>query len=167
LKVRNVVVRSLRFFVASCDAKHITRSNEGTKGGLDSITLTAHVSKGTYIRSLARDIAYALGTVGHVTMLRRTKAGPFTLENAISLDFLFETAKRAALEDILLPIRTALDDIPALALSPEQARLLHHGQVLTGIVATDGLTLALDGETPLALVEVLDGNVRSVRRFNL
>jgi tRNA pseudouridine55 synthase len=167
LQVRNVVVRSLRFLVASCDSKHITRSNEGTKGGLDSITFTAHVSKGTYIRSLARDIAYALGTVGHVTMLRRTKAGPFTAENAISLDFLFETAKRAALEDILLPIRTALDDIPALALSPEQARLLHHGQVLTGIVAADGLTLALDGETPLALVEVLDGSVRSVRRFNL
>src|SRR3546814_11400506 len=52
----------------------------------DSITLTAHVSKGTYIRSLARDIARAVGTVGHVTMLRRTKAGPFDLSQAISLD---------------------------------------------------------------------------------
>jgi tRNA pseudouridine55 synthase len=134
---------------------------------LESITLTAHVSKGTYIRSLARDIAVALGTVGHVTMLRRTKAGPFTLENAISLDILFEHANRAALEDVTLPIRTALDDIPALALTPEQAELIHHGQVLTGIAATDGLMLALNGETPLALVEVLGGNVRSVRRFNV
>jgi tRNA pseudouridine55 synthase len=167
LAKRNVVIHSLCAFVALCEKKNVAQSHEGTKKGLESITLSAHVSKGTYIRSLARDIAYALGTVGHVTMLRRTKAGPFTLENAISLDILFEHAKRAALEDILLPIRTALDDVPALALSPEQARLLHHGQVLTGIVATDGLTLALDGETPLALVEVLDGNVRSVRRFNL
>lgn len=134
---------------------------------LDNVTLSAHVSKGTYIRSLARDIAHALGTVGHVTMLRRTKAGPFTLEQAISLDILMEKAKARALEDIILPIRTALDDIPALALTPEQARLLHNGQVLTGIAAQGGLHLALNGEIPLALVEVLDGNVRTVRRFNL
>lgn len=134
---------------------------------LTSVTLTAHVSKGTYIRSLARDIAHALGTVGHVTMLRRTKAGPFTLEQAISLDILMEKAKARALEDVTLPIRTALDDIPALALTPEQARLLHNGQVLTGIAAQGGLHLALNGEIPLALVEVLDGNVRTVRRFNL
>lgn len=133
----------------------------------NAITLTAHVSKGTYIRSLARDIAHALGTVGHVAMLRRTKAGPFTLEQAISLDKLNEYAKARALEDVTLPIRTALDDIPALALTPEQARLLHNGQVLTGIAAQGGLHLALDGEIPLALVEVLDGNVRTVRRFNL
>jgi tRNA pseudouridine55 synthase len=134
---------------------------------LANVTLTAHVSKGTYIRSLARDVALALGTVGHVTMLRRTKAGPFTLEQAISLDILMEKAKARALEDITLPIRTALDDIPALALTPEQARLLHNGQVLTGIAAQGGLHLALNGEIPLALVEVLDGNVRTVRRFNL
>ncbi len=134
---------------------------------LEDVTLAAHVSKGTYIRSLARDIAHALGTVGHVTMLRRTKAGPFTLEQAISLDILMEKAKARALEDVTLPIGTALDDIPALALTPEQARLLHHGQVLTGIAAQGGLHLALNGEIPLALVEVLDGNVSTVRRFNL
>jgi len=134
---------------------------------LGEIALSATVSKGTYIRSLARDIAHVLGTVGHVTMLRRTKSGPFTLDQAISLDILMEKAKARALEDVTLPIRTALDDIPALALTPEQARLLHNGQVLTGIAAQGGLHLALDGETPLALVEVLDGNVRTVRRFNL
>ena len=143
------------------------RGAEDAEKGVNFITLTAHVSKGTYIRSLARDIALALGTVGHVTMLRRTKAGPFSLSHAISLDKLFEAAKARVLEDITLPIRTALDDIPALALTPEQARLLHHGQVLTGIAASDGLQLALNGEIPLALVEVMGGNVRSVRRFNL
>jgi tRNA pseudouridine55 synthase len=155
LESRQVTIRALS----------IRRPCAGATVG--EVTLTAHVSKGTYIRSLARDIAHALGTVGHVTMLRRTKAGPFRLDQAISLDILMEKAKARALEDVTLPIRTALDDIPALALTPEQARLLHNGQVLTGIAAQGGLHLALIGETPLALVEVLDRNVRTVRRFNL
>lgn len=157
LASRNVTVHSL------CVTTPIAQDVQA----LSEITLHAHVSKGTYIRSLARDIAYALGTVGHVAMLRRTKAGPFTLAQAISLDILFEKAKAHALEDITLPIRTALDDIPALALTPEQAELIHHGQVLTGIAASDGLQLALSGEIPLALVEAIDGTVRTVRRFNL
>src|SRR3546814_8933058 len=59
-------------------------------GRLDAITLSVRCSKGTYVRSLARDIAHALGAVGHVTMLRRTGAGPFTLEGAIPLDRLEE-----------------------------------------------------------------------------
>lgn len=159
MKTRSVMIHAL-----GLDRADMPDDQQAPRG---NVTLSAHVSKGTYIRSLARDIAYALGTVGHVTMLRRTKAGPFTLEQAISLDILMEKAKARALEDIILPIRTALDDIPALALTPEQARLLHNGQVLTGIAAQGGLHLALNGEIPLALVEVLDGNVRTVRRFNL
>jgi tRNA pseudouridine55 synthase len=178
LKPRHITVHELR--VSAPPREQTTQCPSAPKHGIgftrrrgdaeeegSSITLTAHVSKGTYIRSLARDIARALGTVGHVTMLRRTKAGPFTLEIAISLDILFEQANRAALEDRILPMRTALDDIPALALTPEQAELIHHGQVLTGIVAPDGLTLAMNGDIPLALVEVSGGNVRSLRRFNL
>ncbi|WP_333570298.1 tRNA pseudouridine(55) synthase TruB, partial [Sphingorhabdus sp.] len=80
---------------------------------LGSITLTADVSKGTYIRSLARDIAYALGTVGHVSMLRRVRAGPFALNSAISLDKLNAFGQGAAQEDIILPIEAGLVDIPA------------------------------------------------------
>ena len=133
----------------------------------DSVTLTAHVSKGTYIRSLARDIAQALGTVGHVTMLRRAKAGPFTLEQAISLDKLGEAAKGRTLEDILLPLRAGLDDIPALSLTPDQAGLLRQGRVLAGIAADDGQHFALLGDIPVALVEVHAGEVRVVRGFNL
>jgi tRNA pseudouridine55 synthase len=133
----------------------------------DSATLTAHVSKGTYIRSLARDIAHALGTVGHVTMLRRVKAGPFTLESAISLDKLAESAKGRTLEHCLLPLRAGLDDIPALTLEPGQAGALRQGKVLTGIATEDGQHFALEGDTPVALVEVSDGNVRVVRGFNL
>lgn len=133
----------------------------------ESATLTAHVSKGTYIRSLARDIALALGSVGHVTMLRRVKAGPFTLESAISLDKLSESGMARDLEQCLLPLRAGLDDIPALLLEPGQAGALRQGKVLTGIAANDGQHFALDGETPVALVEVSDGNVRVVRGFNL
>jgi len=134
---------------------------------LEEVTLTAHVSKGTYIRSLARDIALALGTVGHVTYLRRTKAGPFDLSQAISLDKLAEIAMGHALEQSLLPLRAALDDIPALSLSPDQAGALRQGRVLVGIVAEDGLTLALLGDVPVALVDVVDREVRVVRGFNL
>ena len=134
---------------------------------LDEITLTAHVSKGTYIRSLARDIALALGTVGHVTMLRRTKAGPFTLAPAISLDNLAEAGMGRTLEQILLPLRAGLDDIPALPLTPDQAGALRQGRVLTGIATDDGPYFACDGDTPVALVSVEDQQVRVVRGFNL
>ena len=134
---------------------------------MDSITLTAHVSKGTYIRSLARDIAIALGTVGHVTMLRRTRAGPFDLRHAISLDKLGEIAKARALEDVTLPLRAALDDIPALPLTPDQAGALRQGRVLVGTAADDGQYFAMLDASPVALVEVQDYEVRVVRGFNM
>ena len=134
---------------------------------LSSITLTAHVSKGTYIRSLARDIAIALGTVGHVTMLRRTKAGPFDLTHAISLDKLSELGHARALEDKLLPLRAGLDDIPALSLSPDQAGLLRQGRVLIGIAVNDGPYFAMLDDIPVALVEAETGEIRVVRGFNL
>jgi tRNA pseudouridine55 synthase len=141
--------------------------DKGKKTGLNSITLTAHVSKGTYIRSLARDIARALGTVGHVTMLRRLKAGPFTLEQAISLDKLADLAKGRALEDVCLPLRAGLDDIPALSLTPDQAGLLRNGQVVVGIAAPDGQCFAMLGDTPIALAELSGSRLRVVRGFNL
>jgi len=132
-----------------------------------SVTLFARVSKGTYIRSLARDIAMALDTVGHVTMLRRTKAGPFTLDQAISLDKLDELGKGQRLEEITLPLTAGLDDIPALPVTPDQARALREGRILVGTAATTGLQLAMDGDVPVALVEAIDREVRVVRGFNL
>ena len=140
------------------------RGNDETVG---EITLSATVSKGTYIRSLARDIAQALGSVGHVTMLRRTRAGPFTLEQAISLDKLAQFAKGRALTRTVLPLEAGLDDIPGLPVTPEQARLLRHGQQLFGIPATPGLSLAMDGIVPVALVEGDGTTVKVVRGFNL
>jgi len=133
----------------------------------DGITLAATVSKGTYIRSLARDIARALGTVGHVTTLRRTRAGPFTLEKAISLDFLTNAAKERRLDGAVLPLIAALDDIPALPVTPGQAQLLRHGQKLAGFPVTPGLHLATDDNRPVALVEASVDGLRVVRGFNL
>src|SRR3954463_15174543 len=130
-------------------------------------TLSATVSKGTYIRALARDIARALGTVGHVSYLRRTRAGPFGLNPAVSLDFLEETAKARQLTRTVLPLEAALDDIPALPVTPDQARLLRHGQILFGFPAKPGLQLATAEGTPVALVEASADGLRVVRGFNL
>ncbi|WP_300975156.1 tRNA pseudouridine(55) synthase TruB [Sphingomonas sp. LHG3406-1] len=132
-------------------------------GEVESVTLSATVSKGTYIRSLARDIAQALGTVGHVTMLRRTKAGPFALDQAISLDFLDQCAKGGSLDGALLPLQAGLDDIPAFPVTPDEARMLRFGQRLSRVPPRSGLHLAVDGLTPVALVE----GDRIVRGFNL
>jgi tRNA pseudouridine55 synthase len=130
-------------------------------------TLSATVSKGTYIRSLARDIAHALGTMGHVSYLRRTRAGPFSLEQAISLDFLEEAAKARQLDGAVVPLQAALDDIPALPVTPDQARLLRHGQRLSGFPAQPGLCMAMLEGTPVALVEATADGLKVVRGFNL
>ena len=133
----------------------------------DSATFQVRVSKGTYIRSLARDIARALNTVGHVTMLRRTRAGPFGLEKAISLDFLAEAAKARRLIGAVLPLEAALDDIPALPITPDQAQLLRFGQRLIGFPEKPGLQLATEGGRPVALVEATADGLKVVRGFNI
>jgi tRNA pseudouridine55 synthase len=134
--------------------------------GNDEVTLWAEVSKGTYVRSLARDIAHALGTVGHVSYLRRTRAGPFSLDQALSLDFLEELAKARQLTRAVLPLEAALDDIPALPVTSRQAELLRHGQRLAGIPAQPGLQLATSEGTPVALVEATADGLKVVRGFN-
>ncbi len=133
----------------------------------DCITLRAHVSKGTYIRSLARDIARALGTYGHVTYLRRIKAGPFLEKQAISLDKLNEIGKGARLEDVILPLEAGLDDIPALTLTSDEAAAVRQGRVLTGQPQADGLYCAMCRNVPVALVELASGTTKIVRGFNL
>ena len=175
MKTRNVTVHALtsvRFeLVENSGAPLSTSSNRTEVGGegvpLSSVTLTANVSKGTYIRSLARDIALALGTVGHVTMLRRTRAGPFTLDGAISLDLLTHAARERGIAQLMLPLTAGLDDIPALPVTPQEAAALRQGRVLPGDPRRRGLMLASDGETPVALVEASDLGVKVVRGFNL
>nr|WP_310524241.1 tRNA pseudouridine(55) synthase TruB [Polymorphobacter sp.] len=148
--------------------RHVTiRSLALLETTLDSATFSASVSKGTYIRSLARDLALALGTVGHVTMLRRTKAGPFTLDQAISLDKFQSLVQEPALEQVLLPLMAGLDDIPALAIDPDQAAALRQGRRLFGHPAKPGTYLACLGAVPVALVEIDLSEVRVLRGFNL
>lgn len=145
----------------------LTALSSPNDDGLLSLTLLANVSKGTYIRSLARDIAQALGTVGHVKFLRRTKAGPFTESQAISLDNLNAIGQGARLEDHLLPLEAGLDGIPALPLNPESAQAARQGRVLSGMPQPDGLFLAKAGNVPVALMEVIAGTAKVVRGFNL
>ena len=151
MKARAVTVHELRLLESSAK----------------EATLFATVSKGTYIRSLARDMAKALGTVGHVTRLRRARAGPFTLEQAISLDFLSHAAKARQFDGAVLPLTAALDDIPALPVTPGQAQLLRHGQTLAGFPAKPGLQLATEDNRPVALVEASADGLRVVRGFNI
>ncbi len=99
-------------------------------------------------------------------MLRRTKAGPFTLEKAITLDMLAEMGHARRLEDITLPLAAGLDDIPALSVTPDQARALREGRVVIGAAAAQGLHMAMQGEVPVALVELSGPEVRVVRGFN-
>ena len=142
------------------------------------LALTAHTNedacfvtscgKGTYIRSLARDIATALGTVAHVSHLRRTAVGQFTQENAISLDFLQELSHSAAASPYVIPVVTALDDIPALPITTVEAQKLRFGQRLPPRPALSKTHLykALCDSTLVALVEATEEGVKSVRVFN-
>ncbi|WP_443969456.1 tRNA pseudouridine(55) synthase TruB [Sphingobium sp. CR28] len=146
-------------------ALHLSSVRENDKDPLEEITLTAHVSKGTYIRSLARDIALALETVGHVTYLRRVKAGPFLQDQAISLDKLADAARAHDLEQLLLPLTAGLDDILAFSVSPQEAHALRQGRTLMG-KPREGLMLAMAGDVPVALVEAVGPEIRVVRGFN-
>ncbi|MDB5682341.1 MAG: tRNA pseudouridine(55) synthase [Sphingomonas bacterium] len=145
----------------------LTLETAATEGPLEAATFACTVSKGTYIRSLARDIARALGTVGHVTMLRRTRAGPFGLDPAISLDLLADLGHGRRVEQALLPLTAGLDDIPALSVTPDQARSLREGRIVIGTAALPGLHLAIDRSVPVALVHSDGVGLKVVRGFNL
>jgi tRNA pseudouridine55 synthase len=94
----------------------------------DHAVIEVKCGKGTYMRALARDIARVLGTVGHVGALRRMRVGPFSEAAAISLESLKALGHSPAAFKHVLPIETALDDIPALALSATEAIRLRSGQ---------------------------------------
>ncbi|PHZ84187.1 tRNA pseudouridine(55) synthase TruB [Paremcibacter congregatus] len=137
----------------------------------DQATLQVTCGKGTYVRSLARDLALRLNTVGYVSFLRRTAVGPFDLAKSISLEKLEELGHSAPPEDWILPVVTVLDDILALAVTEEQATLLSHGQALSvsGPIES-GIVRAMAGERLVALCET-DQNpdmtiLRPVRVFN-
>ena len=126
--------------------------------------------KGTYIRSLGRDLARALGTVGYLSALRRTAAGPFREEAAISLSKLEALGHIPALFGALAPVATALDDIPALALTETQADRLRLGQPvrLTREAPPSGALVRAEAGSKLIALARWDGvALQPVRVFNL
>jgi tRNA pseudouridine55 synthase len=137
----------------------------------DHAEFLADVGKGTYIRALARDIGAALGTCAYVTALRRTAVGRFSETGSIALDKLAEIGQVPALFTYLLPIETALDDIPALALAGAEADRLRHGQAIdlasSGRALREGeIVCAMSDGRPVALAEVQGERLRPVRVLN-
>jgi tRNA pseudouridine55 synthase len=142
----------------------------------DHSVFAAECGKGTYVRALARDLGRSLGTFGHVCALRRSRVGPFAEDDMISLERLESLCHRAAagegnLADLLLPVETALDDIPALAVSPADAARLHKGQavLLRGrdAAVVRGMVQVASGGQFLAIAEVDRGEIVPKRVFNL
>ena len=140
-------------------------------------TFEVACGKGTYMRSLGRDLARSLGTVGHLTALRRLSVGRFHVDRAISLDMLGEFGHIRPLSEHLLPVETALDDIPALALTEAEAIRLRHGQSVQPLRPQDracidqlgnGSIVSVSASGKLvALVEIDAGMLRPVRVMNL
>ncbi|WP_424628685.1 tRNA pseudouridine(55) synthase TruB [Bradyrhizobium sp. SYSU BS000235] len=142
----------------------------------DHAVFEAECGKGTYVRALARDMGRILGSYGHISALRRTLCGPFTEADMIPLAELEALCDRAAsgegsLADALLPVETALDDIPALAVTRADAARLHRGQavLLRGRDAPilNGTVYVTVGGRLLALAELGNGELIPKRVFNL
>lgn len=150
----------------------------------DTATLSCTCGKGTYIRSLARDLAEKLGTKGYISALRRTKVGAFDEKTAISLDKLRENVQEIPPQAIVLPLEQALDDIPALLLTQGEVARIKSGQALELLaradverltscgldprVTNDALAFALSPEKrAVALLSVTGPKITPVRVFNI
>ena len=148
----------------------------------DRAEMEAVSGKGAYMRALARDIARSLGTVGHLSTLRRLNVGPFTLDDAISLEHLQHLVDRQEGETALLPLQTPLDDIPAVAVTDVEAHRMRSGQpvamlrrsdrerieaLATDLNDRDCIVLALTRGTPVALARLDGAELWPVRILNL
>ena len=144
----------------------------------DHVELTIRTGKGVYVRSLVRDLAQALGAEGHVSALRRERVGPFSTENAVTLDSLEEMVHRGAASEGLLAVATALDDIPELAVNEQDAFSLRQGrpivllprqvETLKDRLSGGSRTVsAFQGQTLVALCQLRAGRLEPDRVFNL
>ncbi|PCJ02249.1 MAG: tRNA pseudouridine(55) synthase TruB [Alphaproteobacteria bacterium] len=147
----------------------------------DDADFTMICGKGTYVRSLARDIGNDLGTKGFISALRREKVGNFTAKDAISLDILSDMDYLSARSEYLLPLQIVLDDIPALDLKEEETARIRNGQALSFVSRPDferltkvglgskesTIALATHDGAPVALIEQTRADVKPVRVFNL
>jgi tRNA pseudouridine55 synthase len=144
----------------------------------DHVEITLRTGKGVYVRSLARDLAAALGAEGHVSALRRERVGPFSTDNAVTLDLLAEMVHRGAAPEGLLPVATALDDIPELAVTDQDAFQLRQGrpivllprqvETLRARLREGSRTVsAVQDGTLVALCSMRAGRLEPDRVFNL
>ncbi len=144
----------------------------------DHVEIEIDCGKGVYVRSLVRDLAETLGACGHVSALRRTRVGRFTEDRAITLEFLEELSHKPALLAAMLPVETALDDIPALAVTAEDAFRLKQGrpivlvprqvEALKARLKPGARTVsAMEGGVVVALCEMRAGRLEPSRVFHI
>jgi len=161
LKARTVVIHSARVSAAP---------------DVDHVEIEIECGKGTYVRSIVRDLAETLGACAHVSALRRTRVGPFGEDRAITLENLENLGHKAALPEVLLPVETALDDIPALAVTAEDAFRLAQGRPIVlvprqvetlkaRLTGGSRLVSAMEGDRLVALAEMRAGRLNPVRVF--
>ncbi|MGH6955928.1 MAG: tRNA pseudouridine(55) synthase TruB [Caulobacteraceae bacterium] len=144
----------------------------------DHVEIELKCGKGAYVRALVRDLADALGACGHVSALRRTAVGALSEARAVGLETLEELCDRGAQLEALLPVETALDDIPALAVTAEDAFRLTQGRSIV-LLPRQAETLraslnegsrtvsAFEGGRMVALCEMRAGRLNPVRVFHL
>lgn len=146
----------------------------------DEAEFELNCSKGTYVRAIARDMGQILGCFGHVSALRRLAVGNFTENDAIPLDEFEKIMQSATPDQVLMPVETVLDDIPALAMTGSEISRIRQGQTLkflsrqdvdrlsvAGIDEMTELVLAIGDNKPLALLEKQGIELHPVKVFNL
>jgi tRNA pseudouridine55 synthase len=150
----------------------------------DHAVIGIDCGKGAYVRALARDLAATLGACGHVATLTRTRVGPFTIDRAITLEKLEDLCHTGRGLETLLPVETALDDIPVLAVTAEDAFKLSQGRPIvllprqvetlkarlasaSGGGSASRTVLANAGGAPVAICEMRAGQLSPTRVFNL
>ena len=146
-------------------------------GGPDSVDIEIECGKGTYVRAIVRDLAAALGAKAHVSALRRTRVGPFTEARAVGLEVLEALCHKADALEVLLPVETALDDIPELAVTTEDAFRLTQGrpivllprqvETLKPKLSASRVVSARHGDRIVALCEMRAGRLNPTRVFHL
>ena len=156
---------------------HLHRAEVVGEAGPDRLEVEIDCGKGFYVRSLARDLAQALGAVAHVAALRRLRVGPFHAADAIGVASLDALCDKGTALEALLPVETALDDIPALAVTDEDAFRLTQGrsvvllprqvETLTPRLSASRSVSALNGGRLVALCEMRAGRLSPVRVFHL
>ncbi|MBS0490746.1 tRNA pseudouridine(55) synthase TruB [Phenylobacterium sp. NIBR 498073] len=144
----------------------------------DHVEIAVECGKGTYVRAIVRDIAERLGACAHVSALRRTRVGPFDEDSAITLELLEDLGHKARCLEALLPVETALDDIPELAVTTEDAFKLKQGrpivlvprqvEALKARLSPGTRTVsAMEGGSIVALCEMRAGKLEPSRVFHL